>query len=823
MIVFGNEAARSLLPLVAKPGRYSGPLSSAPRDRFDRARLRVVILHPAHLESGLSHGDTRAAFRAVESVAGAAGDLCFLPWSDCDDRLAAGGHAPWGYESMLPLGAFDLVVVTPPTGLSFVEIPRLLARAGLDPLAARRGGDAPIVAAVGPAMVNPLPLADLVDLVLFGEADGVLPGVVAALVAARSGAARTPRAAMLEAVAGVAGTWRTDAPPGATTPVLAGEARLALDDPLLVPVVEAAADGCHLELRRGGAGERFRFHWRPESSAWVRPMDDALARVDFVLKETGVERVDLAGDDAWRHPQLAAIVESINRRFPGIRIGVDDWGVAALTPALAREVFRGRRGPVTLSPWAASDALRASLGVAGTNDELLESTATAIRGGAGPITLRFGLGWPGETADDREAIVTLVRRLRREAGATAGHRLAVELSPYVPQPGSALARSARPAGFDAAAAGAAIEAALDGEAGVSVRSVPADLAAIEEAIRNGGRDVGPRLAAAAASGARTPDPIRPWDPEAWRAAFGPVGTPVPAVEAIVAVAAVDATPLAARPAAIATDLATADAAGYGRKSRRKAPASMRPASRYRVRFAKGAPLAYTSHLDVGRLFERALRRLERTRPAWHNRPVKLSFGPPLPLGWTGEDEFVDLQFADDVPETLPLALAEVLPAGLALSDLKPIRSSVESLSHAIDRAHYRIALRPEWLASGLAEPVARLRTAREILVRKSPEDEIHRVDVRPGVLAAHVDSTSGGDAFLVLHLTLGVPQSVRPEVLLAHLLGDDAETAKLAPVHRTALRIAGNGREFSPMEVVELDFPWWRESSRRTAAGGPRA
>ncbi|HEX7879671.1 MAG TPA: TIGR03936 family radical SAM-associated protein, partial [Candidatus Eisenbacteria bacterium] len=470
---------------------------------------------------------------------------------------------------------------------------------------------------------------------------------------------------------------------------------------------------------------------------------------------------------------------------------------------------------------------------------------TAVRGGAGPLTVRFGIGWPGETAADRASLIHLVKRLKVEAGITAGQRLIVDVSPYVPTPGSALSAAKGAEAFDAVRESEAVTGALTGEAGVSVRVVPAELAAIESRLLMGGREIGARLVAAADRGAMTPDPIRPWDPATWIEAFAPSSgesridwwkgdwSPTSGGGSVPSPPVVNDTPIVTtQPPSAALPL-TADTAGYGRKSRRKAPASMRPASRYRVRFAKTEALRYTSHLDVGRLVERALSRLERTRPAWYNRSVKLSFGPPLPLGWTGEDEFVDLLFPEDVPETLPQALMEVLPAGIEMIDVKPIRASVESLSHAIDRARYSIPLRPEWLDAGGAEPgsrlarltesVARLKSAREILVRKSPDDEINRLDVRPGVLGAQVEMNARGEACLALHLTLGVPGSVRPEVLLAHLLGDDAETARLAPVHRAALRIAGNGKEFSPMEVVELDFPWWRESARRTAAGGPRA
>lgn len=854
MTFLKSGAVRSLLPLVAKPGRYSGPLTSADPGRFDSARIRIAVVHPDHFEIGLTCDVTRASFRALEAVHHVAADLVFLPWSDLDDRLLARGVAPWGIESGAPLDAFDLILFTPATALQYVQIPRLLTRAGMaadwhQRAEASKTECVPLVAAIGPMMANPRPLADIVDCVLLGEPEGVLPGFARALLAAGPNDVGR-REVILAAIESLPGVARTDREFGLITPVLASEPMLALEHPLILPLVEAPGEGLRLPIRVGATGEHFRHHWRPAELAWIRPAEEALATVDRVFKETGLDRVDLVGDAPRRHPDLQVLVESINRRFPGVRVGLEDVGVTELRPALAREILRGKRGPIVMSPWAATEQLRASLGVPGTNDEFIEAAATALRGGAIPMTFRFGLGWPGETDADRANIKVLMKRIRLEAVGSIPTRLVVELVPFVPQPGSLLSGAVPFGGLDLARVTAELVAAIESVGPFQVRTPPSDQVAIEAFILSGGREVGAMLIEAAQAGATTSDPMRPWNGEPWRASFpalftleGESSSSVPAQArtpggALPLAPPVQDSSVPDRPNESTRGAAAAessdDPAGYGRKSRRRGPTKVQPASRYRVRFAKTALLATTAHLDVGRMFERGLRQLERSRMAWHNKSIKLSFGPPLPLGWTGEDEYVDIQFSDDVPESMPPLIGDVLGRGLQLLQVAPIRSSVESLSHAIDRAHYLIDFDPAFLESRpdwnqvewqrrLTDGVARLKTAHEIMIRKNPEDEIPQVDVRPGVLALELLPGQGPVSRLHLHLTLGVPGSVRPEVLLPHLLADDHLEARLARIHRQSLRIAGAGREWSPLEVVELDFPWWRESPRRSAAGGPRA
>jgi radical SAM-linked protein len=100
--------------------------------------------------------------------------------------------------------------------------------------------------------------------------------------------------------------------------------------------------------------------------------------------------------------------------------------------------------------------------------------------------------------------------------------------------------------------------------------------------------------------------------------------------------------------------------------------------RVRIWFRKGDRVRYISHLDVLRYWERALRRAE--LPLSYSQGFtphpKLAFAGPLPLGFTAENEIVDVSLDDRVdlddfrqrlaPETtddLRLVSAEEVPLG----------------------------------------------------------------------------------------------------------------------------------------------------------------
>jgi radical SAM-linked protein len=870
-MVYRTLIEDTILPFVAKPNRYIGNFVRTRSDRFSSASLRVIVVHPEVFEAGLADRDTRSAYATLNALPGVAADLAFLPWPDMATRLEKSAHPLWGLETFTPLSGFDVVLFTPASVLMYVPMLRILSLSGIPLLRSERGPDAPIVAALGLPMGNPAPLASFLDAVFLGEPEAVLHRPIAAL----SGAAGRPRAERIEELRRFPGTIvlpGEDRKAPAGVPVRA--VVTALDqvdppDPGLLPLIEAGHEGLSLEIRRGGTPLRFESGWRSHARAWEMSVDSAVERAGRGLSDTGFDRIDLTGDAPCRHGKLLFLTESLVRRHPTVRVVLTDFGTSEPGPALAREMLRGRRAAFAWSPLAGSPRLRRVLNLEFDDEMFLEAVGTALRGGCHMIRLRFGIGWPTETDADLEALGNLVKQVRSLKASGSAPRIQVQLMPFVPKPHTPFQWEAQ---LEPAELARRVERLReDVEHGaVQVRVVPPELAALETILARGGSEIAPVLVRAMANGAASPNVSETWEAGPWLEALSASGITIPS--------AVAAIPLDARlpwsdievalPAEILKEERTRALAAeltassllepaaravvvemppvvvpvvsapvestregtFGRSSRRKSsPGTMRQASRFRLRFSKGNEVRFTAHLDVARAFERALRRLSSTPGPLRGKAFKLSFGPPLPLGMTGEDEYLDITFADEVPETALATLGDLLPQGLLVHDVRPIRASVESLCQAIDTAVYRVDLPAEFiekttkkegppLATRLSAAMSRALAQHEIMVPKSPEDDMNRVDARPTLLHGEVLAGDGGHPALKLHLAVGSPGNVRPEVLLPILTAGSFDP-RLARIHRLALRISGAGKDFSPLEVVELDFPWWRETLRRRAAG----
>ncbi len=246
------------------------------------------------------------------------------------------------------------------------------------------------------------------------------------------------------------------------------------------------------------------------------------------------------------------------------------------------------------------------------------------------------------------------------------------------------------------------------------------------------------------------------------------------------------------------------------------PQGVGTSTRFRILFEKGASMRFTSHLDLMRAWERTLRRSELPlafTQGYHPH-LKMSFGPPLPLGYRSRAEVFDLEFCRPPAVDLAERLNAVLPEGLQVLRFRPILFKTPSLMSQLEGASYRVrfpqpyldeaGIAPEDLAGALPGRVDELLSRTHVIVRRRSEDQSREFDARPSIMALEVRSEERSTV-LDCHLRFTPRAAVRPEELLAELFppGD----ARTADVERTALWAESGGRRLDPMELLTVRDP----------------
>ena len=116
-------------------------------------------------------------------------------------------------------------------------------------------------------------------------------------------------------------------------------------------------------------------------------------------------------------------------------------------------------------------------------------------------------------------------------------------------------------------------------------------------------------------------------------------------------------------------------------------------TRHRSRFAKFGPAKFLGHLELSRAMIRAFRRAQIPlvfSQGFHPLP-KVSFGPPLPVGYESWAEFLDYQTPGDlVPEEATSRLNAVLPQGIQILETQEIPLKSTAISDSIVKISYSI-------------------------------------------------------------------------------------------------------------------------------------
>lgn len=120
--------------------------------------------------------------------------------------------------------------------------------------------------------------------------------------------------------------------------------------------------------------------------------------------------------------------------------------------------------------------------------------------------------------------------------------------------------------------------------------------------------------------------------------------------------------------------------------------------RLRVRFSRGQELKFISHLDIMRLWQRALRRaaIALAYSEGFNPRPRLSLAAPLAVGITSEAELMDIYCLKQVsPHSLKAAVNRQLPPGVEVLQVYQAALTQPSLQSLLRHAEYRVEVATE--------------------------------------------------------------------------------------------------------------------------------
>jgi radical SAM-linked protein len=185
--------------------------------------------------------------------------------------------------------------------------------------------------------------------------------------------------------------------------------------------------------------------------------------------------------------------------------------------------------------------------------------------------------------------------------------------------------------------------------------------------------------------------------------------------------------------------------------------------RVRVFFAKGDEARFLSHLDLMATFEYGLRRAKlpfELSEGFNPRP-RMSIASPLPLGYVGEREILELALREPMAaQEIVRRLQAALPAGITILSAEEYATQTKSSASRVRGAVYRMTL-PE-AVDDLPDRVAALLARPTLEVEEERDGTRRKRNLRP--LIKRLEAPDGRT--LLLDVRLDRDGTARPEQVL---------------------------------------------------------
>ena len=422
-----------ILLKISQPARYIGGEVNMVKKDPSKVAVRFAMCFPDVYEIGMSHLGIQILYDMFNRRDDVYCERVYSPWMDLDPIMREQKIPLFAVESQDPIKKFDFLGITIQYEMCYTNILQVLELSQIPLHAEDRTEEDPIVIGGGPCTYNPEPIAPFFDLFYMGEGEVVYFDLIDRYkeIKARGGS----RQEFLEMAAQIPGiyvpafydvSYKADgtieamipnnphAPQTVSKQLVMDMSDTWYPEKPVVPYLRATQDRVVLEIMRGCIrGCRFCQAGMVYRPVRERSLEELKRLARTMLKSTGHEEISLSSLSSSDYTKLEGIVNFLIDEFDGkgVNVSLPSLRIDAFSLDVMSKVQDVKKSSLTFAPEAGSQRLRNVINKGLTEENILNGSAEAFKGGWNRVKLYFMLGLPTETVEDMQGIAELSEKV----------------------------------------------------------------------------------------------------------------------------------------------------------------------------------------------------------------------------------------------------------------------------------------------------------------------------------------------------------------------------------------------------------------------------